>query len=198
MPHSDESSLLSTPTRPTLTPTPQVDEPGREGQQYTNALQVACANGHIECVALLLGAGAVFRDADWTPAGATPYVCSRMLANAGYAQQPEGVAAGSEAAARIPRDRCVSIIDMLLDPQTSLANGQADRDVLMQTREKMLNAEPPAEPEIATGSSAPPSAGAPEGAVAEATTEPQAGAPPVEVSDPAATPADAPTSSEAA
>ena len=30
-----------------------------------NALQVACAAGHVECVDLLLSQGAIFRDADW-------------------------------------------------------------------------------------------------------------------------------------
>ncbi len=44
-----------------------VDEPGRDGQGYTNALQVACAMGHVECVRILLDCGAIFRDADFQP-----------------------------------------------------------------------------------------------------------------------------------
>ena len=46
-----------------------LDEPGRDGQGFTNALQVACVNGHVDTVRLLLEAGALFRDADWTPTG---------------------------------------------------------------------------------------------------------------------------------
>ena len=60
-----------------------VDEPGQAGQGYTNALQVACAGGYIECVKLLLDHGAIFRDADWqTPP--RPFVCTSMLTGTGY------------------------------------------------------------------------------------------------------------------
>ena len=57
-----------------------VDEPGGAGQGYTSALQVACAAGHVECVQLLLKAGAIFRDADWQvgiarPPSPTPTPC---------------------------------------------------------------------------------------------------------------------------
>ena len=44
-----------------------LDEPGRDRQGYTNALQVACASGHLECVRILLECGALFRDADFRP-----------------------------------------------------------------------------------------------------------------------------------
>ena len=93
-----------------------VDEPGRDGQGYTNALQVAAASGHAACVALLLDAGAIFRDACWKPGSTpTPYVCSTMLANAGYSPPAEGEAAGSSPPSRVPREAYVEILSMLLD-----------------------------------------------------------------------------------
>ena len=64
-----------------------VDEPGRSAQGYTNALQVACAGGHVDCVELLLKHGAIFRDADWQRPP-RPYVCTAMLQGAGYFDAP--------------------------------------------------------------------------------------------------------------
>ena len=147
-----------------------VDEPGREGQHYTNALQVACASGHPECVRLLLDAGAIFRDSNWSPNGHQPYVCASMLAGAGYTAPPEGSDAGGSATqSRVPREIYIQIIDMLLDPSTSFCNGQADRDLLTKTKETMEGDEP-SQPEVATGSPAPSAAvdvsdGAPVGVI---------------------------------
>ena len=122
-----------------------VDEPGREGQSYTNALQAACANGHAECVMHLLDAGAIFRDADWHIDGHKPYVCATMLSNAGYTLPPVGQAAGSAERSRVPRETFVQIIDMLLAPSTSFCGGQGDIDLLTETKEFMNSVEPPAE-----------------------------------------------------
>lgn len=66
-----------------------IDEPGRAGQGYTNALQVACAGGHVQCVELLLSKGAIFRDSDWQPTP-HPFVCASMLVGAGYYDQGGG------------------------------------------------------------------------------------------------------------
>ena len=122
-----------------------VDEPGRDGQGYTSALQVACAAGHEACVQLLLDAGAIFRDHDWHPSANRPYVCTSMLSGAGYTSPPEGQAAGSAPRSRAPRETYVKIIDMLL-AEATFCDGQMDRDTLTATRQTMLASEPAAEP----------------------------------------------------
>ena len=71
-----------------------LDEPGRQGQGFTSALQVACAGGNVECVDLLLKHGAIFRDADWQFPTPQPFVCTSMLTGAGYFDQggaPRGI-----------------------------------------------------------------------------------------------------------
>ena len=90
-----------------------IDEPGRAAHRYTNALQVACAAGHVQCVELLVKHGAIFRDADWQQPP-RPFVCVSMLTGAGYFDQggaPRGILyfqSGSlpkRCAARAPRAR---------------------------------------------------------------------------------------------
>ena len=111
-----------------------VDEPGRQGQGCTNALQVACAAGHVECVDLLLRAGAVFRDADWQQPTPHPFVCSSMLTGAGYFDDrgaPRGILyfqPSSFPKRRIARATYVHICDMLLE-RAAFCEGQADREV---------------------------------------------------------------------
>ena len=97
-----------------------VDEPGRAGQGFTNALQVACAGGNVQCVELLLKRGAIFRDSDWQPEP-KPFVCSSMLVGAGYYDgggAPRGILYFQPSRfpkRRIPRETYVMILDMLLE-----------------------------------------------------------------------------------
>ena len=84
-----------------------VDEPGRVGEGFTSALQVACAGGHVECVEVLLKHRAIFRDKDWqsTP---RPFVCASMLTGAGYydgGKPPGGILHFHDVAGRQARQR---------------------------------------------------------------------------------------------
>lgn len=112
-----------------------IDEP-RPGE-YTSALQVACTSGNVDCVRLLLDAGAIFRDADFALASESgqpgnPHVCAGILAGSGITEAPVGQASGSSAAA-VPRDAYAEILD-LLTAHATFANGQADRDLVVRTR----------------------------------------------------------------
>lgn len=131
-----------------------VDEPGRAGQGFTNALQVACAGGHVECVQLLIKHGAVFRDADWQ-SPPRPFVCASMLTGAGYFDgggAPRGILFFQSASLpkrRIARDTYIFIIDLLL-AQATFCEDNADREMLGNTRFAMLNVDPPAPAEDVT------------------------------------------------
>ena len=125
-----------------------VDEPGRQGQGCTNALQVACAAGHVQCVELLLKAGAIFRDCDWQHPTPHPFVCTSMLTGGGYFDAmgaPRGILhfqPSSFPRRRIARETYVHICDLLLE-QATFCEGNADRDMLTQTRFALLSVEPP-------------------------------------------------------
>ena len=110
-----------------------VDEPGRDGQAYTNALQVACAGGHIECVRMLLDCGAIFRDSDWNPEAPRPFVCNSVLSGAGYAPPPAGSPSSSAPKTRVPREVYIEILDLLLG-RAAFCEGDADRELLKRTR----------------------------------------------------------------
>jgi hypothetical protein len=123
-----------------------VDEPGRVGEGFTSALQVACAGGHVECVEVLLKHRAIFRDKDWqsTP---RPFVCASMLTGAGYydgGKPPGGILhfqSSSLPKRRVARETYVYIIDRLLEEATFCEPG--DREMLCNTRFAMLNVDPP-------------------------------------------------------
>ena len=124
-----------------------IDEPGRVGEGFTNALQVACAAGHVECVELLLKHGAIFRDKDWQPTP-RPFVCASMLTGAGYYDVggggPKGVLyfqSSSLPKRRVARETYVHIIDCLLE-QATFCEGE-DREMLNNTRFALLNVDPP-------------------------------------------------------
>lgn len=131
-----------------------VDEPGRAGQGFTNALQVACAGGHVECVQLLIKHGAVFRDADWQ-SPPRPFVCASMLTGTGYFDgggAPRGILYFQSASLpkrRIARETYIFIIDLLLE-QAAFCEDNADREMLGNTRFAMLNVDPPAPAEDIT------------------------------------------------